>query len=68
MKTQRTNQITQLDRIIIRIMIQNDLNKIYYGKDTYSLYKEDGNIYHYSINYHHIKFIRIEGNKIIVNK
>lgn len=61
------NQITQLDRTIIRIMIQNDLNKIYYGKDTYTIYKEDENIYHYSINYHHIKFFRIEGNKIIVN-
>ena len=61
------NKITQLDRTIIRIMFQNDLNKIYYGKDIYSIYKEDGNIYHYNINYHHIKFFRIEGNKIIVN-
>ena len=62
------NKITQLDRIIIRIMIQNDLTKIYYGKDTYSIWKEDENIYHYKINYHHIKFFRIEGNKIIINK
>ena len=62
------NKITQLDRIIIRIMIQNDLTKIYYGKDTYSIYKEDENIYHYCINYHHIRFFRIEGNKLIINK
>ena len=62
------NQITRLDRIIIKIMIQNDLNKIYYNRDTYSIWKEDENIYHYKINYHHTKFFRIEGNKIIINE
>ena len=61
------NKITQLDRTIIRIMIQNDLNKIYYGKDIYSIYKEDENIYCYNINYNYRKFFRIEGNKIIIN-
>lgn len=62
------NKITRLDRIIIRIMIQNDLSQIYYNKDTYSIWKEEENIYHYKINYHHIKFFRIEGNKIIINQ
>ena len=61
------NQITQLDKIIIRIMIQNDLNQISYNKNTYSIWKEDEGIYHYKVNSHHIKIFRIEGNKIVIN-
>lgn len=61
-------KITTLDKVIIRILIQNNLNQIYYDKDTYSIREEEKNIYHFIVNYHHISFFRIENNKIIVNK
>ena len=61
------NQITQLDKIIIRIMIQNNLNEIYYNKNKYNIRMEEDNIYHYKINNYHIKFFCVEDNKIIIN-
>lgn len=61
-------KITALDKVIIRILIQNNLNQIYYKKDIYSINEEEKNIYHLHINYHHITSFKIENNKIIVNK
>lgn len=61
-------KITTLDKVIIRILIQNNLEKIYYNKDIYSIREEEKNIYHFHINYNHISFFRIENNKIVINK
>lgn len=62
------NKITRLDRIIIRIMLQNNLSQMYYNKDTYNIGKVEKNTYYYKINNLHISFFHIEGNKIIINQ